>query len=130
MGERVRTRADLLPQTPCTDEGMSSQIVEIFPSQHRSLAMPTSQLNGTHLTNTTGEINAAPSTSSTAHQDILLSLIPGDKSKRSIRIYPASRPSSKDAQSLRSKTSIAAGLNGTGRAKESSVLVTLDVDLP
>lgn len=80
-----------------------------------------SQLNGS------AEINNNPH--GFAHQDILLSLIPGDKSKRSIRIYPASRPSSKDAQSLRSKASFA-GLNGTTRSKDSAVLVTLDVNLP
>ncbi|KAL6245467.1 hypothetical protein RBB50_007466 [Rhinocladiella similis] len=100
----------------------SDQIVEIFPHQHKGLmTMSTSQING-HSEN-----GAAPSSS---HHDILLSLIPGDKSKRSIRIYPASRPTSKDAQSLHSKTSFG-GLNGASvRSKDSAVLVTLDVDLP
>ncbi|EXJ89232.1 hypothetical protein A1O3_02298 [Capronia epimyces CBS 606.96] len=97
----------------------SDQIVEIFPHQHRSLAMSSiSQLNGID--------NGAPTS---PHQDILLSLIPGDKSKRSIRIYPASRPSSKDANSLRSKTSFG-GLNSMTGSKDSPVLVTLDVNLP
>ncbi|EXJ95193.1 hypothetical protein A1O1_00312 [Capronia coronata CBS 617.96] len=111
----------------------SDQIVEIFPHQHGNLAMSSiSQFNGS--------LNAEPSNGNdnhdnngaihaSTHQDILLSLIPGDKSKRSIRIYPASRPSSKDAQSLRSKTSFA-GLNGSTRSKEAPVLVTLDVKLP
>lgn len=101
------------------DFNLRSQIVEIFPHQHKNLTMSTYQING-HSDST------APSSS---HHDILLSLIPGDKSKRSIRIYPASRPTSKDAQSLRSKGSFA-GLNGTNRGANSAVLVTLDVKLP
>lgn len=60
--------------------------------------------------------------SASNHQDILLSMIPGDKSKRSIRIYPASRPSSKDATSIRSKAS-QSRLN-------THVLVQFDIDLP
>ncbi|EHY58159.1 hypothetical protein HRR83_004984 [Exophiala dermatitidis] len=124
----------------------SDQIVEIFPHQHRNLAMSavSSQFNGngtaepstTTTTNTTTTDDANPTTVSTqSHQDILLSVIPGDKSKRSIRIYPASRPTSKDAQSLRSKTSFAGGLsaNGTtrstGSTKDAPVLVTLDVNI-
>ncbi|KAJ9496269.1 hypothetical protein H2202_008227 [Exophiala xenobiotica] len=99
----------------------SDQIVEIFPHQHKNLmTMSASQING----------HSEDGATSSSHHDILLSLIPGDKSKRSIRIYPASRPTSKDAQSLRSKSSFA-GLNGaSSRSKDSSVLVTLDVDLP
>ncbi|KAJ9607078.1 hypothetical protein H2200_008150 [Cladophialophora chaetospira] len=107
--------------------GLSDHIVEIFPhSLGRSLAMSTSQVNG----NGHSETNDAPSSSQ--HQDILLSLIPGDKSKRSIRIYPASRPTSKSGQSLRSKSSVTGGLNGANGRKrgDSSVLVTLDVNLP
>ncbi|KIX05788.1 uncharacterized protein Z518_03760 [Rhinocladiella mackenziei CBS 650.93] len=96
----------------------SDQIVEIFPHQHRSLTMSSSQING-----------QTESTASSSHHDILLSLIPGDKSKRSIRIYPASRPTSKDAQSLRSKSSFAAGINGIHKNQDSSVLVKLDVNL-
>ncbi|KIV81182.1 hypothetical protein PV11_08619 [Exophiala sideris] len=96
----------------------SDQIVEIFPHQHKSLTMSTSQING-HTE------NGGPSST---HHDILLSLIPGDKSKRSIRIYPASRPTSKDASSLRSKSSFG-GLNGTSKNPD-SILVTLDVNLP
>lgn len=65
------------------------------------------------------------------HQDILLSMIPGDKSKRSIRIYPASRPGTGDAQSVRSKAS-QTKLNGSTRSIKSreGVFVKLDVDLP
>ncbi|KAI1611282.1 hypothetical protein EDD36DRAFT_466235 [Exophiala viscosa] len=96
----------------------SDQIVEIFPHQHKSLTMSTSQING-HTE------NGGPSST---HHDILLSLIPGDKSKRSIRIYPASRPTSKDASSLRSKSSFG-GLNGMSTNPD-PVLVTLDVNMP
>lgn len=82
--------------------------------------MSVSQING----------NAENGTSNSTHHDILLSLIPGDKSKRSIRIYSASRPTSKDAQSLRSKGSFA-GINGAnGAHKDTGVLVKLDVNLP
>ncbi|KIW45511.1 uncharacterized protein PV06_03897 [Exophiala oligosperma] len=111
----------------------SDQIVEIFPHQHKNLmtmSTSTSQINGHHSVVENGAA-AAPPSSSSHHHDILLSLIPGDKSKRSIRIYPASRPTSKDAQSLHSKSSFG-GLNGASvRSKDSSsVLVTLDIDLP
>merc|ERR1711939_125195 len=92
----------------------------VYSTMISAQTMSTSQLNG-HSEN---------GATSSSHHDILLSLIPGDKSKRSIRIYPASRPTSKDAQSLRSKSSFA-GLNAASiRRKDSSVLVTLDVDLP
>ena len=66
-----------------------------------------------------------------SYHDILLSMIPGDKSKRSIRIYPASRPSSssKDAPSVRSKNSNSR-LNGNTKEKAAGVFVKLDVDLP
>ncbi|KAI1623859.1 hypothetical protein EDD37DRAFT_610064 [Exophiala viscosa] len=101
-----------------TNIEINSQIVEIFPHQHKSLTMSTSQING-HTE------NGGPSST---HHDILLSLIPGDKSKRSIRIYPASRPTSKDASSLRSKSSFG-GLNGMSTNPD-PVLVTLDVNMP
>jgi hypothetical protein len=66
-----------------------------------------------------------------SYQDILLSMIPGDKSKKSLRIYPASRPSSssKDAPSVRSKGS-SSRLNGHGKEATSGVFVKLQVDLP
>ncbi|EXJ72833.1 uncharacterized protein A1O5_03981 [Cladophialophora psammophila CBS 110553] len=107
----------------------SDQIVEIFPHSHRSLIMSASQLNGLSHTSTGDQNTTAPS--STQHQDILLSLIPGDKSKRSIRIYPASRPTSKSGLSLRSKSSVGTGMNSSiGKHGGDSVLVTLDVKLP
>lgn len=115
-----------------TDRLRYSQIVEIFPHQHRTLAMSTSQLNGHTNDHTAASAAGAVSSANThQHQDILLSLIPGDKSKRSIRIYPASRPTSK--ASLRSNSSMSR-LNGAGagsvKVKNAPVLVTLDVNLP
>lgn len=57
------------------------------------------------------------------HQDILLSMIPGDKSKRSIRIYPASRPNSRQTD----------GTNGAEdrkiKEKASGVFVKMNVNL-
>lgn len=106
----------------------SDQIVEIFPVSQRNLQVQ-------NLNNSTVSL---PSTSDNGfdgqqhHQDILLSMIPGDKSKRSIRIYPANRPVSRDADSVRSKAS-QTRLNGTIRSqkgKESNVFVKLNVDIP
>jgi hypothetical protein len=114
--------------------GLSDHIVEIFPHNlGRALGMSSSQLvngNGASHIIISDQNSTAPA--SPQHHDILLSLIPGDKSKRSIRIYPASRPTSKSGQSLRSKSSVTGGMNGTdGRKRgDSSVLVTLDVKLP
>lgn len=58
------------------------------------------------------------------HQDILLSMIPGDKSKRSIRIYPASRPNSRQTD----------GVNGIEdkklKEKASGVFVKMNLALP
>ena len=73
-----------------------------------------------------------------ARQDILLSMIPGDKSKRgSIRIYPASltttsRPTSAIGnRSIRSKHSHS-GLNGNATKEDEGegVLVKMKIDLP
>ena len=112
----------------------SDQIVEIFPHAHKLGASTT---NGSGMTNSAitdgtnenGEGSAHLRTSDQAHQDILLSMIPGDKSKRGIRIYPASRPgsrsASKDALSIRSK-----GSNPRLKGKDSAVFVKLNVDLP
>ncbi len=108
--------------------GLSDHIVEIFPHNlGRSLGLSTSQVNGNGTSQTISETSM-----SSQHQDILLSLIPGDKSKHSIRLHPASRPTSKNGQSLRSKSSALGGLNGTNGRKrgDSGVLVTLDVNLP
>ena len=125
----------------------NDQIVEIFPHSNKlgTSAMNGSGMNGTTSsgmtdgTNENGEGSAQPQTSEQqTHQDILLSMIPGDKSKRGIRIYPASRPgsrsASKEAPSIRSKGSNTK-LNGQGsntklNGKGSGVFVKLDVDLP
>lgn len=101
----------------------SDQIVEIFPHNQRTLASSTIQVNGTTSTNGDGPMSAS------THQDILLNMIPGDKSKRSIRIYPASRPTSQDATSIRSKASLTK-MNGSTRSKSPGVFVKLNVDLP
>lgn len=114
----------------------SDQIVEIFPVSTRGQHVQNG--NGLPATpNLNGSIVSLPATDSTngmtssQHQDILLSMIPGDKSKRSIRIYPASRPGTGDAQSVRSKASHTR-LNGSTRSSKSKegVFVKLDVELP
>ncbi|OCT53238.1 hypothetical protein CLCR_10821 [Cladophialophora carrionii] len=118
--------------------GLSDHIVEIFPHTlgGRPLGMAGSQQlangNGGPASHIIGGDQNGTAHASSQHHDILLSLIPGDKSKRSIRIYPASRPTSKSGQSLRSKSSMTGGMNGmNGKKKEdSSILVTLDVNLP
>lgn len=88
------------------------QVVEIFPHTHKN----TADASG----------SGASDKGSAAHHDILLSMIPGDKSKKSIRIYPASRPES--AASLRSKAS-SKRLASMPRSRDSSVFVPLRVDL-
>jgi hypothetical protein len=112
----------------------SDQIVEIFPHHH-----PKSNLNAHsngHMDGATGEDSSSQlDVNAQSYQDILLSLIPGDKSKRSIRIYPASRPSSSanDTPSMRSKGSSSRLRNGEGgqaRDIASGVFVKLDVDFP
>jgi hypothetical protein len=120
----------------CTDL-RDSHIVEIFPHQHpRNITSPPPQTNG-QLEQANGTLNGDASHSEVqgqSYHDILLSMIPGDKSKRSIRIYPSSRPSSssKDAPSVKSKGSNSR-LNGnvsSAREKAAGVYVKLDVDLP
>jgi len=124
----------------------SDQIVEIFPvvTAQRSLQ----QQQQTQKLNTSSTTASSPSTvdgdgmssdeattqqqRQQQHQDILMNMIPGDKSKRSIRIYPASRPVSQDADSVRSKAD-QMRLNGSMRGqkgKESGVFVKLNVDIP
>lgn len=88
------------------------QVVEIFP--HAQKAGPEATGSG------------ASDGHESMHHDILLSMIPGDKSKKSIRIYPASRPES--AASLRSKAS-SKRLASMPRSRDSSVFVPLKVDL-
>lgn len=109
----------------------SDQIVEIFPVTGRqSQPLVSQNMNGsvTSLSQMDGPSNGM---TTSQHQDILLSMIPGDKSKRSIRIYPASRPSTSDAQSVRSKAS-QTKLNGSTRSAKhrDGVFVRLKVDLP
>ena len=88
------------------------QVVEIFPHVHKN----TAEASGSGMSDKDRAM----------HHDILLSMIPGDKSKKSIRIYPASRPES--AASLRSKAS-SKRLASMPRNRDSSVFVPLKVDL-
>jgi hypothetical protein len=88
------------------------QVVEIFPYAQKA----TAEASGA----------GASDKERAMHHDILLSMIPGEKSKRSIRIYPASRPES--AASLRSKAS-SKRLASMPRNRDSSVFVPLQVDL-
>lgn len=108
----------------------SDQIVEIFPiSSQRGQTSATPNLYSSTIS--LPQSDGPNGITNSTHQDILLSMIPGDKSKRSIRIYPASRPTSKDAQSVRSKAS-QTRLNGSVRSakKRDGVFVQLNVDLP
>ena len=114
----------------------SDQIVEIFPINSRQQQMQAtngiasvSSMNGSIVS--LPQLDDADGMMRTQHQDILLSMIPGDKSKRSIRIYPASRPGTGDAQSVRSKVS-QTRLNGSTRSSKAreGVFVKLNVDLP
>ncbi|KPI45825.1 uncharacterized protein AB675_949 [Cyphellophora attinorum] len=90
-----------------------NQIVEIFPSAQQQQHPPA--LSQAHMTQSNmydsdaeetrsqrsdgAQMNGAHvQTLEQQHQDILLSMIPGDKSKRSIRIYPASRPNSRSTE--------------------------------
>lgn len=116
MGRRVCAIV-LVERDHITDP--RSQIVEIFPHTQHSITTSTAQLDGI-----TENSAGLPS-----HHDILLSMIPGDKSKRSIRIYPASRPTSKDAPSTTSRSS-SIRLNGNPKSKGTGVFVKLKVDLP
>lgn len=109
----------------------SDQIVEIFPvttRQHQPIVSQNLNSSTASLSQTDGSSNGM---TTSQHQDILLSMIPGDKSKRSIRIYPASRPGTGDAQSIRSKAS-ETRLNGSTRSSKhkDGVFVKLNVDLP
>lgn len=88
------------------------QVVEIFPHAHRNTME--------------GSSSGASNKDKAMHHDILLSMIPGDKSKKSIRIYPASRPES--AASARSKAS-SKRLASMTLSRDSSVFVPLNVDL-
>ena len=118
----------------------SDQIIEIFPHGQalQASAVKGVAVNGMSASGVSdgasedGEGGKGVFNGQT-HHDILLSMIPGDKSKRGIRIYPASRPGSrsastnKDAGSLRSKGS-SSGING--KEKAGGIFVKLDVDVP
>ena len=88
------------------------QVVEIFPHAYRTTAEPSG--------------SGTSDKDKTLHHDILLSMIPGDKSKKSIRIYPASRPLSE--ASMHSKNS-GKRLASMPRSRDSSVFVPLNLDL-
>lgn len=111
----------------------SDQIVEIFPINTRQHHLQ----NGNGNSNMNSSIISLPQSegadgmTKSQHQHILMSMIPGDKSKRSIRIYPASRPGTGDAQSIRSKAS-ETKLNGSTKSSRGreSVFVKLNVQLP
>jgi Late endosomal/lysosomal adaptor and MAPK and MTOR activator len=115
----------------------SDQIVEIFPHAHhnaRNIASPPPQINGQSDHSIRSGMNGLGlqhENQGQSYHDILLSMIPGDKSKRSIRIYPASRPSSssRDAPSVRSNGSNSR-LNANGKEKEraAGVFAKLNVD--
>ncbi|KAK5085358.1 hypothetical protein LTR05_004642 [Lithohypha guttulata] len=109
----------------------SDQIVEIFPANARQQQQQAINLNNSVVNLPQTDGTGANGLMSSQHQDILLSMIPGDKSKRSIRIYPASRPGTGDAQSIRSKASHTK-LNGSTRGAKGreGVFVRLNVDLP
>ena len=88
------------------------QVVEIFPHAHKANV----EASGSGTSDQDG----------TLRHDILLSMIPGDKSMKSIRVYPASRPVSE--ASMRSKSS-GKRLASMTRSRDSSVFVPLKVDL-
>lgn len=106
---------------------MCSQIVEIFPSQHRAQHL---NLTQSHLYDSDAEEArpngeaAANGLSEQQHQDILLSMIPGDKSKRSIRIFPASRPASRSTEQTNGHA------DDKIKEKASGIFVRMKVNLP
>lgn len=108
-----------------------NQIVEIFPSSHyvqpnmtqsSSSNMYDSDAEETSVTGAAVHHGENTRMTEQQHQDILLSMIPGDKSKRSIRIYSASRPNSRQT---------AEGVHGIEdkkiRQKASGVFVKMDL---
>ena len=121
-----------------------NQIVEIFPSQHRvqnlnNLSQQQAQAHNHQMVYDSegsseeradgGRADYADGAAHARalerqHQDILLSMIPGDKSKRSIRIYPRSRPSSR--QTDRTNGEVDSKL----KEKASGIFVKLNVNLP
>jgi hypothetical protein len=119
-----------------------NQIVEIFPSQQgraqgfAGLAQqhPHQQYQHQHQQVGEGSVNGDGAAQERErerlmHQDILLSMIPGDKSKRSIRIYPSSRPGSRQTESVDGKNG-EGNKNNKIREKASGIFVKLNVNLP
>lgn len=105
----------------------SSQIVEIFPSQHRAQHLNLTQTQQYDSDADETRPGREPSTngiSEQQHQDILLSMIPGDKSKRSIRIFPASRPTSRSTETTNGHP------DGKVKEKASGIFVKMNVNLP
>jgi hypothetical protein len=89
--------------------------VDIFPHKIKKQADLTNGDSGT--------------SDGTSAYEALLAQIPGDKSTKSLRVFPTSRPGSQaSGSSTRSKLSNSK-LNGSVRGKESRVFVKLDVDL-
>jgi hypothetical protein len=117
-----------------------NQIVEIFPSQHRAqglgglnhvgVAEGDEGGNNVGLNGGNGAAEQRERERERQHQDILLSMIPGDKSKRSIRIYPSSRPGSRQTESLNGNGSAHGEGEHKIREKASGVFVKLNVNLP
>ena len=113
----------------------SDQIVEIFPAASRIQHVSQQQQNvSSHMANVDSSLaslqsqNGSQAMTGSQHQDILLSMIPGDKSKRSIRIYPASRPGTTETDASHAKTRF----NGSTRSTKSTedLFVKLEVELP
>jgi|SRR2546423_11272306 len=94
---------------------LASHIVDVFPHK------PKRQADLTNGDSTTGDGPSA--------YEALLAQVPGDKSTKSLRIFPTSRPGSQaSGSSTRSKLSNPR-LNGSVRRGGSRVFVKLDVDL-
>ena len=109
----------------------SDQIVEIFPVETRQQQLQNGSANMNSSVVSLPHIEGAEGMMRSHHHEILMSMIPGDKSKRSIRIYPPSRPGTGDAQTIRSRAS-QTRMNGSSRSSKGkeSVFVKLNVDLP
>lgn len=128
MGWEVSSRNPPAWMFQVRPANLSSQIVEIFPSQHRAqhLNLTQSQQYDSDAEETGRPAGEASSNglSEQQHQDILLSMIPGDKSKRSIRIFPASRPTSRSTERANGHA------DGKLQEKASGIFVKMNVNLP
>lgn len=118
----------------------NNQIVDIFPavarnqnrqqpSQQNGKITPEPALDSSLVSLPNGDSDNG--ITSPQHQDILLSMIPGDRSKRSIRIFAAQRPGTGDTSSIRSKASHTR-LNALGNksSDHDGIFVKLQVELP